>query len=541
MNDGTADPWGRFWIGSMAFSAEAGRGSLYRFHESSGVQTVLSNVTISNGIGWSSDLRTMYYVDSGPGTVYAFDVDEHGDVSEQRVFIQFDVVNEGTADGLCMDQEGALWLAVWGGYEVRRYSPTGEQLARVRISTAQPSCCTIGGANGTTLYITTAREDMSEEQLAKEPDAGRLFAVDVGVAGRPLLAYRPTLDPDAWKHEIDDSFKNWRKVKENTKEAPLLVAFGEAMIRLSAPERAPLRFSKELTVGVAGSELNVLVTASALGLRTRWLTRLPANELGRMIRRHATSNEVEVVASDELGARAGLFFYEFGVPPRPSNVIYDRDNSATSHVDADEFDWEAVLSDARGAHVTGITCALGKGPLEATLAFLQSAKSLGVTTSFDMNYRSQLWEIDEARSAYFAILPLVDTLFLAPSDLTLLLDQRIATDDMASTVKKQFDISTLVIRERQALSGDELSVCVRVFGDNESTAEASGVVVDEIGAGDAAAGAFLSSMLSGGSNRTSTERAARAYARMLTIPGDAWAGSLHDLTDGYVVSRTVVR
>jgi sugar lactone lactonase YvrE len=139
----------------------------------------------------------MYYVDSGPGTVYAFDVDEHGDVSEQRVFIQFDVVNEGTADGLCMDQEGALWLAVWGGYEVRRYSPTGEQLARVRISTAQPSCCTIGGANGTTLYITTAREDMSEEQLAKEPDAGRLFAVDVGVAGRPLLAYRPTLDPDA--------------------------------------------------------------------------------------------------------------------------------------------------------------------------------------------------------------------------------------------------------------------------------------------------------------------------------------------------------
>jgi sugar lactone lactonase YvrE len=138
----------------------------------------------------------MYYVDSGPGTVYAFDVDERGEVTHRRVLIQFDVANEGTADGLCMDKEGNLWLAVWGGYEVRRYSPFGEQLARVRISTAQPSCCTIGGANGTTLYITTAREDMSDEQLAAEPDAGRVFAVDVGVAGRPLLAYNPLSDPD---------------------------------------------------------------------------------------------------------------------------------------------------------------------------------------------------------------------------------------------------------------------------------------------------------------------------------------------------------
>jgi len=82
-----------------------------------------------------------------------------------------------------------LWLAVWGGYEVRRYSPRGEQLARVQIATAQPSCCAIGGANGTTLYVTTAREDMSDELLEREADAGRLFTVDVGVAGTPLLAY----------------------------------------------------------------------------------------------------------------------------------------------------------------------------------------------------------------------------------------------------------------------------------------------------------------------------------------------------------------
>ena len=329
-------------------------------------------------------------------------------------------------------------------------------------------------------------------------------------------------------------------MKENLEEAPLLVGFGEAMIRLSAPDRAPLSVSKELTVGVGGSELNVLVTASALGLRSRWLTRLPANELGQMIRRHALSNDVQVVADDEVGARAGLFFYEFGVPPRPSHVIYDREDSAMSHVDADEFDWEHVLEGASGAHVTGITCALGKGPFEATLAFLRSAKALGVSTSFDMNYRTQLWPVDEARSAFVAILPLVDTLFVAQRDLTLLQGSG-TTADLARSVQDQFDIKTLVIRERAALSSAELSVSVSVFGDDESTVQASGVVVDEIGAGDAAAGAFLSSMLGGGDTRTSTERAARAYARMLTIPGDTWFGTLHDLNDGYVVARTVVR
>ena len=192
-NDGVADPWGRFWIGSMAFDASAGRGSLYRFHDSTGVETMFGNVTISNGLGWSPDRRTMYYVDSGPGTIHCFAVGERGDISAKRLFAQFDVATEGTPDGLCVDAQGAIWVAVWGGYEVRRYAPSGELVARVQVATAQPSCCSIGGANGTTLYVTTAREDMPAPLLASEPEAGRLFAVDVGVRGQSIDAYRPTL------------------------------------------------------------------------------------------------------------------------------------------------------------------------------------------------------------------------------------------------------------------------------------------------------------------------------------------------------------
>jgi sugar/nucleoside kinase (ribokinase family) len=136
---------------------------------------------------------------------------------------------------------------------------------------------------------------------------------------------------------------------------------------------------------------------------------------------------------------------------------------------------------------------------------------------------------------------LVDTLFVSQRDLVLLQDTPGETAELAPIVRDRFDVKTLVIRERSAPSNAELSVSVGVLGDDASTAEASGVVVDEVGAGDAAVGAFLASMLSGEDGRTNTERAARAYARMLTIPGDTWNGTLHDLTDGYVESRTVVR
>jgi sugar lactone lactonase YvrE len=190
LNDGAADPWGSFWVGSLAADEEPNRGSVYRFSPSSGVQTMFGDVTISNGIGWSPDRAVLYFVDSGPGTIHSYDVDSRGEISQRRLFVQFDTATEGTPDGLCIDHEGFIWVAVWGGYEVRRYAPTGELVARVGVSTAQPSCCAIGGTNGTTLYITTAQEDLPALLLDNEPDAGRVFAVNVGVTGRPLDSYR---------------------------------------------------------------------------------------------------------------------------------------------------------------------------------------------------------------------------------------------------------------------------------------------------------------------------------------------------------------
>jgi sugar lactone lactonase YvrE len=192
MNDGAADPWGRFWIGTMAYDSAPGKGTLYRYDPADGsVATILTGATIANGLGWSPDAARFYFVDSIPGTLDVFDVDARGDVANRQTLVAFDGPREGYPDGLCLDAEGCVWVALWGGSAVRRYSPDGELLATVAVGATQPACCAIGGAGGTTLYVTTAREDLTPAQLEADPDAGRMFACEVGVAGAPLETVGP--------------------------------------------------------------------------------------------------------------------------------------------------------------------------------------------------------------------------------------------------------------------------------------------------------------------------------------------------------------
>jgi sugar lactone lactonase YvrE len=189
MNDGAADPWGTFWIGSMAYDKHHGGASLYRFDEDGQVHVVVESVTISNGIAWSADRSTMYYIDTPTGCVVAFDLDERGWPMGRRTVVQLDPEREGHPDGMCVDVQGDLWVALFNGSEVRHYSSNGELLARVAVPTPQVSSCAIGGANGTTLYITTGQEEMTEAQRVADPLAGRLFCVDVGVSAPPILPF----------------------------------------------------------------------------------------------------------------------------------------------------------------------------------------------------------------------------------------------------------------------------------------------------------------------------------------------------------------
>ena len=190
MNDAACDPAGRFWAGSMAFDASPGAGSLYRYDVDAACSQVLTDLTISNGLGWSVDGRRMYHVDSGAATLTVYDYDlERGRLSGGTPLVVLDE-GQGVPDGLCVDSQDHLWVAIWGAGAVHRYSPEGELVCVVDVAASQPSSCALGGADGRQLFITTARRDVSPDVLDQQPDAGRLFSVEVDVPGLPLHAFR---------------------------------------------------------------------------------------------------------------------------------------------------------------------------------------------------------------------------------------------------------------------------------------------------------------------------------------------------------------
>jgi sugar lactone lactonase YvrE len=192
MNDGACDRAGRFLGGTMAFDERPGAGALYCLDLDGTVRTVLDGLTVSNGLGWSPDDRTVYLSDSGAKTVSAFDYDlEAGTFGQRRVLLDFTDDPAGIADGLTVDDEGCLWTALWGGGQVRRYSPDGELLAVVDVPGVEntTSCAFAGDL----LVISTSRHGLDDDARATQPDAGRLFTVRAGVSGPPALPYRGPL------------------------------------------------------------------------------------------------------------------------------------------------------------------------------------------------------------------------------------------------------------------------------------------------------------------------------------------------------------
>jgi sugar lactone lactonase YvrE len=189
MNDGKCDADGRFWAGSMHVEGTTPAGSLYRLDVDGQATPLVEGLTISNGMDWSLDGRTMYYVDTPTRRIDAFSFDpDAGLISERRAFAQ---LGSGTTlpDGVTVDADGYVWVAIWEGWCVHRYTPEGELDTVVRLPVSQVTSCAFGGAELDELYITSARDDLSPDQLREEPLAGALFRVRPGVQGRLPNAY----------------------------------------------------------------------------------------------------------------------------------------------------------------------------------------------------------------------------------------------------------------------------------------------------------------------------------------------------------------
>ena len=189
LNDGACDAAGRFWVGSMALDYAPGRGALYRYSSESGLERVLQDVTLSNGLGWSRDGATMYYIDSMAYRVDRFEFDlATGEISDRRPFIVIER-GAGIPDGLAVDDEGGIWVALWGGACIRRYAPDGELERVVDVPADNVTACCFGGEDGRSLYVTTASVELPAERRSSQPLAGSVFVTDVGVSGPPARPF----------------------------------------------------------------------------------------------------------------------------------------------------------------------------------------------------------------------------------------------------------------------------------------------------------------------------------------------------------------
>jgi len=274
-----------------------------------------------------------------------------------------------------------------------------------------------------------------------------------------------------------------------------IVGFGEILVRLSTQNFHRIEQANAFDVRIGGAELNVLVTAQRLGLKTSYITRLAKNPLGRLVLNKIREQGVDtsnIIWSDT--DRQGTYFLEFGATPRPSAIVYDRANSAISKIQSGMIDWDKVFSETKAFHCTGITPALSQSCLEATTEALKKAKEKGLQVSFDLNYRVKLWTGEQAKAGLSPLMKYVDILITTEEDVFRVFQIK-GTDwkEVARKLVDTFGFKVVAITLREDITvwrNNWTSIALKdgkIYEDRKYELE----VVDRVGAGDNFAGGFL--------------------------------------------------
>lgn len=270
-----------------------------------------------------------------------------------------------------------------------------------------------------------------------------------------------------------------------------LITIGEVMMRLAAPHGESLESASSLEMRSAGAEANVAVTLARMGFRTSWVSKIADDPLGRRIagdlRRHGVDTSAVVWVP---GGRTGLYFLEQAPQPRGVTVYYDRSGSAFSTLGPDEIDW-ACVGQARWAHTTGITPALGESCARTAARFLAEARAAGVATSVDVNHRRKLWDAKQARATLEPLLDGINVVIATQEDAREVFDLRGSPPDLAVQLRESVRAGAAVVTA--GVEGAHLA-----DGDTvHSEAAIPGTEVDPIGRGDAFAAGLIWGALEG--------------------------------------------
>ncbi len=326
-----------------------------------------------------------------------------------------------------------------------------------------------------------------------------------------------------------------------------VVTFGEAMIRLSSPEYRRLENTDRLDVQIGGGEYNVAVACAHLGLSTAWVSRLVDNWTGWIIRNKGREHGVDMsnivwVPFDGVGLeRNGFYHVEVGVGPRASAVTYDRGHSAISRVEPGMVDWKTIFNGTKWFHVSGISPALSEGAAATTLEALKAASAAGVTTSFDLNFRSKLWSAEEAQKTIAQFIPHVKVLIGNEEDFEKTLGlkaegtsesfdsldpesyKNVARSAVETYPNVEYVGTTLRVAKTGLLNdwrtllydGSDFYLS-RIYEDLE--------MVDRVGGGDSFSAGLIDGLLSGRNPQDAIDFAGGYSALAHTFPGDVnWA------------------
>lgn len=322
------------------------------------------------------------------------------------------------------------------------------------------------------------------------------------------------------------------KFKENTDFD--LIGMGEVMLRLSPPSKEKISQSETFEKNAGGSELNVVSGAAMLGLRSAIVTKIPENKIGHFIRnkvRYGNVSDDYLIYDETEGRRLGIYFYESGVYPRKSSVIYDRAASSMCSLDLSEID-PSIYGKTKIFHISSITLALDLHLREVAIEMIKRFHEQGVLISFDVNYRATLWTEEEAKSVIESIFPYVDLLFVSEETSRRMLQRTGTLEDIMKGYANDYGCQLVATTRREVVSPTRHNFNSKIyfegkFYEEEPYKEIE--VIDRIGSGDA----YLAGVLYGLVKDRDIERALEVgnalSAVKNTVNGDMSASSIDEI------------